>query len=162
MARIAKESWILIAICAADLVTTIWLVCAGMAIEGNPVMGHYLDQGIHVFIAAKVLLVAGPLIILEWARRSRPAFVHSMMRATILMYLGFYGVGVLRLNSGAVADPPPTPEEHATREWAARPPTKEELAHLRQLLQRSDVTFSLAAERQAALTPSQGAERNEF
>ena len=43
MARIAKESWILIAICAADLVTTIWLVCAGMAIEGNPVRDQLLE-----------------------------------------------------------------------------------------------------------------------
>ncbi|HSV73011.1 MAG TPA: DUF5658 family protein [Chthonomonadales bacterium] len=159
MARIAKESWVLVAICTADLVTTIWLVTTGLATEGNPLMNHYLEQGVLVFIAAKALLVAGPLIVLEWARRSRPAFVHSMMRATIVMYLGIYGVGVLRLNSHAILGGGLTPQDIAVREWARQPITPEEMAYMREMMRSRSASVTPAGEQRASLPPAGGGER---
>ncbi len=102
--RLARESWILIVICLADLVTTLWLVSRYGASEGNGLMRYYLGMGTLPFIFAKFVMFGAPLLVLEWARRHRPAFVRNMMRCAILLYVGMYGVGVWRINHAAVAD----------------------------------------------------------
>ncbi len=126
--RIARETWLLAAICIADLTTTIWFVTKHGAAEGNPLMNFYLAQGILAFIFAKFALFVGPLVILEWARRHHPRFVTHMLRLGIALYLGFYGSVVWKINAGVMAEKI-TSEHLATVErWTTGPVSPQELA----------------------------------
>ena len=99
--KIAKESWVIAAIGIADLVTTIIFIQHHGAQEANPVFRHYWNMGLQAFIAAKAICVAGPLFILEWARRRNPRFVSWALRTAIVCYLCLYGIGVAKLNAPA-------------------------------------------------------------
>ena len=101
--RIARESWILGGICLADLVYTVWLLAHGAAVEANPVLAYYLGHGMLAFVAAKLLLIVGPIAGVEWVRRRRPRFVERMLRVGIALYLLCYGLGVWRVNALAQA-----------------------------------------------------------
>ena len=100
--RIAWETWIIAAIALADLVTTIIFIQHQGAQEANPVFRRYWDMGLGAFVLAKTICVAGPLFILEWARRREPRLVTWALRVAIVGYLGLYGMGLLKLN--AVSD----------------------------------------------------------
>src|SRR5437764_153463 len=96
--KIAKETWVIMAIGLADLATTILFIQHHGAEEANPLFKHYWKMGLAVFIGAKVALLVGPLSILEWARQHRPQFVSWALRAGIAAYLVMYGVGYVRLS----------------------------------------------------------------
>lgn len=96
--KLAKESYALLAINVADLITTLWLITAGHAIEGNPIMSFYANHGLAIFAAAKIVLCVGPIVILEWGRRYRPKFVRGMLRFTIAAYISLYVVVVVNAN----------------------------------------------------------------
>ena len=120
--KVARESWVLGGICAADLATTLWLVDRCGATEANSLMRYYLHLGYLPFIAAKSLLVLGPLIVLEWARRRRPVFVQSMLRCAIVLYVGLYSGTVWNANrSPSVMDDRVAIEMLA--DWAGQPIT---------------------------------------
>ena len=97
--KIAKESWIILAIGLADLITTIIFIRHHGAEEANPIFRRYWEMGLVVFIAARFALLIGPLSVLEWARKRNPVFVSWALRSAIVAYLGMYGIGVVRLNS---------------------------------------------------------------
>jgi hypothetical protein len=100
-AVIAPESVILAAVCLLDLATTLFWVAYRDAAEANPLMAFYLDNhGFAGFIAAKMVLLAMPLVIAEWARRRSPRFVRGALRLTILAYLTLYVFGVAQINGG--------------------------------------------------------------
>lgn len=133
--RIAKETIILAAICAADLLTTLWFVGKKGAVELNPLMRMCLEQGVWCFVAAKTLSCMGPLALLEWARRHRPFFVRTMLRSAIVLYIGFYGVVVWKANT-------PAPGENLSIEqmaqiiyWSSRPVTRIEISAARMEVQ---------------------------
>src|SRR5258708_33573283 len=92
---IAWESIVLAAICAIDMVSTLWLIANGYARESNPILDYYLSHGGAVaFAGAKMLLFLGPLSLLELIRRQRPEFVRSMLRVGITAYLALYIIGL--------------------------------------------------------------------
>lgn len=95
----AKQTWVLAAICLADLVSTMTLVSHMEAAEANPLMGFFLAQGVTAFVGAKVLLSAGPLALIEWTRTRRPRLAERALNLTIVLYIGLYGLGVYRANS---------------------------------------------------------------
>ncbi len=96
---IALESYALGAICLLDLATTLFWVSYRNAAEGNPLMAFYLQHGgLPAFIGAKLVLCAMPLFIVEWARRIRPHFAHSLLRVGIVAYVTLYGIGVAHVN----------------------------------------------------------------
>lgn len=51
-------------------------------------------------ILGKVALLAGPLVVAEWARKRNPAFVRAALRIGIILYLTLYVVGFTRINPG--------------------------------------------------------------
>ena len=106
--KIAKETWIIMAIGVADLATTILFIQHHGAHEANPLFKRYWEMGLTVFIAAKCALLVGPLVVLEWARRRNPHFVSWALRSAIAAYVVMYGVGYMRLNQ------PPKPEQEYT------------------------------------------------
>ncbi|HET6454669.1 MAG TPA: DUF5658 family protein [Armatimonadota bacterium] len=98
---LAKESYIILVICLLDMALTGWLLHTKRAIEGNPIMSFYLQDGIGMMIAAKLVLIAMPLFIAEWARRYRPRFVHRALRIAIAIYISLYLIAFL--NAGILA-----------------------------------------------------------
>jgi hypothetical protein len=97
---IAPESLALAALCLLDLATTLHWVSRHGAAEGNPLMAWFLTHGgIPAFVLAKCALLIVPLSIMEWARRRRPRFVHTILRCGIAAYIALYGFGVRHINS---------------------------------------------------------------
>ncbi|MCS6776133.1 MAG: DUF5658 family protein [Chloroherpetonaceae bacterium] len=96
--RVSPEGATLALLCLLDLVVTVGLIHTGIAVEGNPVLGFYLQRGMGAFIASKLLLSLGPILVLEWLRGRRPCFIRHLLRASILLYLLVYFGGVLLLN----------------------------------------------------------------
>jgi uncharacterized protein YqgC (DUF456 family) len=88
--RLSREAVVLLALCTADLVTTIYVVESLGAGEGNPIMGYYLSHSVAAFVCVKAVLCIIPLFILEYARRTHPQLVRWAMRAGIAAYVGMY------------------------------------------------------------------------
>jgi hypothetical protein len=96
--KIARDSWILICVALADLITTMMWVDGEHNLEANPLFAWLLELGPAYFVGAKLLLIAVPIGVLEWARRKRPRFTSVATRAAIFAYLGLYAVGVYKHN----------------------------------------------------------------
>ncbi len=129
LVKIARESWIIGAICMADLISTIWLVSTRGGGEGNPLMRHYLEMGFLPFILAKIVLFVIPVGVMEWARRTHPRFVTNALRATIILYICIYGSGVAGINGQKNAEHEKSAiEEAAIVQWAATPATDQDIA----------------------------------
>lgn len=106
---ISRESWIIAAICVADLVSTLIFVHHHGAREGNPLMDFYLQKGVVPFILAKCTMFLLPIAIIEWARRHNPDFVRRMARFAIAAYIGLYVVVVAKENILRPVPPQPVP-----------------------------------------------------
>ena len=98
------QTYALAALCAADLVSTVWLCNSHGAAEANPIMAYFLAQGVLTFAAAKLMLTAVPLTILEWARRARPKLGVIALNTALLGYLTLYGAGLAHINGGPTLD----------------------------------------------------------
>lgn len=89
--RVARETWLLLAIGLADLASTVYLVRHGLVREANPVMAWYLVHfGMWVFCAAKTTMLVCPLMILEWVRRVKPYLGLWALRIALLGYIVLY------------------------------------------------------------------------
>jgi len=119
---LCTESWAIILVCTADLLTTIALLSRGLAEEGNPIMRYYLEHGLIPFALAKLVLVAAPVVIIEWGRRHRPRTVKTLARVGVLGYLTLYAsmfftinvpsmMTAARFDKEAIEMPAATPEE---------------------------------------------------
>ncbi|MCL5104205.1 MAG: DUF5658 family protein [Armatimonadetes bacterium] len=97
---LTKESLVLTALCAIDLISTLLLLRGKHAYEGNSLMAFYLKFGVGTFIMMKVALVFLPIFIFEWCKQYRPRFVRIMLRATIVAYVGVYLVLFVIINLG--------------------------------------------------------------
>lgn len=106
---LARETWIILFICLVDMLLTVWLLQTQRATEGNPLMAFYLDNGVWAMIGAKIVLVAMPIFVAEWARRHRPQFVHRALRFAIAVYVGLYLIAFMNAgicaNSGHRSEP---------------------------------------------------------
>ena len=100
---LTRESLLLIAICTADLASTVLLLNSGGAVEGNPLMSFYLRYGIGTFVMVKLSLVFLPVFIAEWGKQYKPRFVRTMLRATIAAYVGMYVLVFLTVNLAPAA-----------------------------------------------------------
>ncbi|MCS6949845.1 MAG: DUF5658 family protein [Armatimonadota bacterium] len=106
---ISRESWVIAAICVADLVSTLIFVHHYGAREGNPLMDYYLQLGVVPFILAKCVMFLFPIAIIEWARRHNPEFVQRMARFAIAAYIGLYLVVVAKENILSLKPAPTLP-----------------------------------------------------
>lgn len=97
--RLQRQTLTLGVIGVVDLATTLYFINQQGAAEANPLMAGFLSQGLTAFMAAKVGFLAGPLAMLEWARRFNPVFVTRALNVGVAAYIGLYSVGVARLNA---------------------------------------------------------------
>ncbi|MEJ5251475.1 MAG: hypothetical protein HPY54_12440 [Chthonomonadetes bacterium] len=97
--RLARETWLLLALGLADLASTVYLVRHGLVREANPVMAWYLVHfGMWAFCAAKTTMLVCPLMILEWARRIKPYLGLLALRIAFIAYVALYLSIVWRAN----------------------------------------------------------------
>lgn len=102
------ESLALLMIAAADSLWTLIVVGRGDAIEANGIMAFYLEYGAMYFVAAKLLITIGALLLL-WGFYSRrlwpryikrpPRFYQQLLRVAIMGYIVVYALLVVRVNS---------------------------------------------------------------
>src|SRR2546421_431374 len=90
--------YLLASVCVFDLVVTCLLIRCRGAGEANPLMARFLADGMGAFVAAKLGFIVVPLLVLEWARRSRPAFVRKATIAAVAAYAVIYAIGSIQAN----------------------------------------------------------------
>lgn len=95
-ARVHLSTLVLATVATFDLVTTLMLLARGMQ-EGNPLFAPFLAYGPLVFALVKVAFVAGPILILELARRYRPMTAEVGTWVASALYVYLYVGHVLRL-----------------------------------------------------------------
>ncbi len=101
--RLARETWWLLVIGLADLISTTLLLRSGLVREANPVMAWYLVHfGAWAFCAVKTTMLVCPLVILEWVRRIKPFLGMWALRAALVGYLVLYLGIVWRLNEAHI------------------------------------------------------------
>jgi len=96
--KLSKESVLLICIGVLDLVSTLIWVNHHGAQEANPIFRTYLELGPMWFALMKIVMLAAPIYLLEWAGRRRPEFTRFASRFAVGAYLLMYVVGVAKLN----------------------------------------------------------------
>lgn len=95
---ISMESIVILIICTFDLVSTVWLLAAGLATEANPLMARLMRHSLALFCGVKMGTVFCLVGVTEWYKRYYPAFVRCVMRTAIAVYLTAYIVLVIAIN----------------------------------------------------------------
>ena len=86
----------LVAIGLFDLVTTIFLLGQGMA-EGNPLFSCLLQFGPWGFVIGKAVFLAGPILIIEYARQKHPRTAEQATWIAFAAYAILYGTQLMRI-----------------------------------------------------------------
>jgi hypothetical protein len=90
---------VLFAIGLADLVTTLFWLHTGRAIEVNPLMAAVLDTSVVLFVAVKLATLVAYVAVMEWYRRFRsPAFARLVGNVTVASYSAIYSVSFVCVN----------------------------------------------------------------
>ena len=84
---ISIESLILIVICTADMLATLYLVMHGMATEQNPLMAACIARGPMMFVLVKIASFVPFVIAVELYRRRNPGFARKTCLCAILLYV---------------------------------------------------------------------------
>ena len=85
--RVSVESLILVAICLADMLSTLYFVMMGMAVEQNPLMAACIDHSPVTFVLVKMASFVPFIIAIELYRRKNPDFAIKACRCAIALYL---------------------------------------------------------------------------
>ena len=98
--RLTLGSVILIVICTFDMLTTLYFVTHGIAIEYNPIMNAFFKISPASFIIAKLFSFVPFVIAIEVYRRHNERFAMIATRFTIVAYLLVYIFATLGVNRG--------------------------------------------------------------
>ena len=90
MPKLRLSTLVLIAIGLFDLATTLMLLHLGMK-EGNPFFSRFAMAGPVPLIATKVAFLAGPIALLEIARKHAPKSAEQGTWIAAACYLALYG-----------------------------------------------------------------------
>src|SRR5438128_1700237 len=91
--QVSPETQVLAAICVFDMLTTIYFVKTGAAVEANPLLAVAFKYGYLSFALAKLVISLVPLALIETLRPSRPQFCTVMLRIGIAGYVICYFLG---------------------------------------------------------------------
>lgn len=92
------ESVVLCLLCLVDVFVTILVIGNGLAKEANPLMAFFIEQGIAVFVFAKVASFLPGIVACEYLKQKNPPFALWAIRAGTFGYLAVYIVGELKIN----------------------------------------------------------------
>ena len=97
--NISPANALLFAVGLTDLLTTIYWVSTGQAVEVNPIMAALLRSGLGVFVMVKLATLLAYVGVMEWYRRRRnPAFARVMGNVALFGYLGIYTISFCCVN----------------------------------------------------------------
>ena len=85
--RVSTESLILVAICLADMLLTLFLVLRGYAVEQNPLMAACLRHSPVAFVLVKLVSFVPFIIAVEFYRRQNASFARLACRSAIALYV---------------------------------------------------------------------------
>lgn len=85
--RVSSETMILVAICLADMLLTLYFVVFGAAVERNPIMAACLERSPELFVLVKTASFVPFVAAVELYRRRNPAFARSITRFAIALYV---------------------------------------------------------------------------
>lgn len=85
--KISAESLILVAICVADMLVTLYFVLAGVAVEQNPIMAACINYSPATFVLVKLASFVPFVVAVELYRRKNPGFARAVCRWAIGVYL---------------------------------------------------------------------------
>lgn len=94
--RLSTESIVLIAICLADMLSTLYFVLHGMATEQNPIMAACIQHSPALFVFVKLVSFVPFVVAVELYRRRNPGFA----RKACLCAIGLYLVTFVALTAG--------------------------------------------------------------
>ncbi|MBX3119105.1 MAG: hypothetical protein KF784_08575 [Fimbriimonadaceae bacterium] len=97
--RAQLSTTVLCTIATFDLLTTIMLVMVGMR-EGNPLFAWLLNYGFVAFAVGKLVLLIGPILILEWVRTTKPKTAEQGTWVAVGFYALLYGWQIITLRAG--------------------------------------------------------------
>ena len=97
--RVCIESVVLVVICLADMLSTLYFVMRGMASEQNPLMAACITRSPALFVLVKMLSFVPFVIAIEWYRRRKPEFARTVCRCAIALYLLVFVVLTMGSNS---------------------------------------------------------------
>lgn len=90
---------VLLTIGTFDLLTTMFWVLRGGQ-EGNRLFGWLLEYGLLPFAIGKLLFLLGPVLILEYARKSHPKSAEQGTWIAATAYVFYYVTHLLALRGG--------------------------------------------------------------
>lgn len=93
------ESVVLCLLCLVDALVTVLVIGKGWAKEANPLMAFFIEQGVFVFLVAKVASFLPGVVACEYLKSRNPSFALLAIRAGTLGYLAVYVIGDLRINN---------------------------------------------------------------
>ena len=96
--RVCTESLILVTICLADMLATLFFVTHGCAVEQNPLMAACLRNSPMVFVLVKLASFVPFVIAVELYRKRNAAFAQLACRSAIALYLVTFVVLTVRTN----------------------------------------------------------------
>jgi len=85
--RVSTESLVLVAICLVDMLSTLFFVLRGYAVEQNPLMAACLRHGPTTFVLVKLVSFVPFIIAVEFYRRQNASFARIACRSAIALYL---------------------------------------------------------------------------
>ena len=94
---VLRESLALTALCTLDMVSTLYLVRAHLAVESNALLAGSLSHSDASFLLLKGATYVVPIAILELLRPLRPEVVLRGLRACLAGYIALYVLGTLGL-----------------------------------------------------------------
>lgn len=96
--RVSIESLILVVICLADMLVTLFCVLSGIAVEQNPIMAACFNRGPGMFVAVKMISFVPFVVAVELYRKKNPSFARSVCRCAIGLYLTLFTILTLGVN----------------------------------------------------------------
>ena len=92
---VAWDSLALVALCLADMLSTLYWVHSGVARESNPMLAECLRRGYGVFCAQKLASFLPLILFCAYYRSRRPRLIAIALRGTLILYILFYTIAVV-------------------------------------------------------------------
>ena len=85
--RVSIESMILVFVCVADMLATLYFVVSGLATEQNPLMAACINHSPVTFVLVKLVSFVPFVVAVELYRQRNPDFARRVCVAAIVLYV---------------------------------------------------------------------------
>lgn len=99
LTRLSRGSMILMALCTLDMLTTLYFVTHGMAVEFNPIMDAFFKISPMAFVAGKLISFVPFIVAIEMYKKHNARFTSMATRFTIVAYSLVYVIATISVNS---------------------------------------------------------------